>query len=150
MTADNPGLDFWAIAEGRAQPPPSARLLNWRFVSLDEAGLLRCVFEPTEAFLNPAGLVQGGILTAMLDEAMSPVVAATSREAVFAQTLEMKTSFLRGARLGVVFGEGWALHRGRNIAFLEGRLLDSDRNTIAAATATAQISPLVSKVPRGG
>ena len=138
MTADNPGLEFWAIVEGRALPPPSARLLNWRFVSL-EAGLLRCVFEPTEAFLNPAGLVQGGILTAMLDEAMSPVVAATSREAVFAQTLEMKTSFLRGARLGVIFGEGWVLHRGRNIAFLEGRLLDSDRNIIAAATATAQI-----------
>jgi acyl-coenzyme A thioesterase PaaI-like protein len=89
---DNSGLDFWAIVEGHVMPPPSARLVNWRFVRLDEA-VLHGAFAPTEAFLNPAGFVQGGILAAMLDEAMSPVVAAISREAVFVQTLEMKTSY---------------------------------------------------------
>ena len=140
MKADNSGLDFWAIVEGRISPPPSARLLNWRFVRLDEAGVLHCAFEAPEAFLNPAGFVQGGILAAMLDEAMSPVIAATSREAVLAQTLEMKTSYLRGARLGTILGEGRMLHLGREIVFLEGRLLDPDGNIIAAATATARLT----------
>ena len=91
MNTDNRDLDFWAIAEGRNLPPASARLLNWRFVRLDATGVLHCAFEPTEAFLNPAGLVQGGILAAMLDEAMSPVIAAVSRDNVFTQTLEMAT-----------------------------------------------------------
>jgi uncharacterized protein (TIGR00369 family) len=139
MNRANAGLDFWAIVESRALPPPSARLLNWRFVRLDDASVLHCAFEATEAFLNPAGFVQGGILAAMLDEAMGPVVAATSREPVLAQTLEMKTSYLRGARPGTILGEGRVLHRGREIAFLEGRLLDSQENLIAAASATVRL-----------
>ena len=139
MTAESSGLDFWAIVEGRALPPPSARLLNWRFVGLDDAGVLHCAFEPTEAFLNPAGFVRGGILAAMLDEAMGPVVAATSREKVLAQTLEMKTSYFRGARPGKILGEGRVLHRGGEIVFLEGRLLDLQHNLIAAACPTARI-----------
>ena len=75
----------------------------------------------------------------MLDEAMSPMVAAISRESVFVQTLEMKTSYLRGARLGTIFGDGREVHRGRDIVFLEGGLLDPQRNIIAAATATARL-----------
>ena len=51
----------------------------------------------------------------------------------------MKTSYLRGARPGTIFGEGRILHRGQSIVFLEGRLLDSERKLIAAATATARV-----------
>jgi len=48
---DNSGRDFRAIVEGHVTPPPSARLVNWRFVCPDEA-VLHCAFEPTEAFLT--------------------------------------------------------------------------------------------------
>jgi uncharacterized protein (TIGR00369 family) len=141
MNMDNAALDFWAIVDGRALPPPSARLLGWRFVRLDDAGVLHCAFEATEAFLNPTGFVQGGIVAAMLDEAMGPVVAATTRQPLLAQTLELKTSFLRGAYPGTILGEGRVLHRGREIAFLEGRLLDPEQNLIATASATARVVP---------
>ena len=131
--------DFWAIVNGQASPPPSAQLVNWRFVAFDEAtGVLSCAFEATHAFLNPVGLVQGGILAAMLDEAIGPVAAAVSHGAVLAQTLEMKISYMRAARVGFILGEGRILHRGRDILFLEGRLFDSDRRLIALATATAR------------
>jgi uncharacterized protein (TIGR00369 family) len=131
--------DFWAIVEGRASPPASARLVNWRFAGFDEAtGVLSSTFEATEAFLNPVGLVQGGMLAAMLDEAMGPVAAAVSRGATLAQTLEMKISFMRAARAGTIHGEGRILQRGRDIIFLEGKLYDSDRRVIAIATATAR------------
>lgn len=72
----------------------------------------------------------------MLDEVMSPVVAAVSRERVFTQ---MKIIYVRGARPGTILGEGRIVHRGRNIVFLEGRLLHSERKLIAAATATARV-----------
>lgn len=134
-------LDFWAIAEGRVPPPPSARLVGWRFLGLDDGGILSCSFEATEALLNPAGLVQGGILATMLDEAMGPVVAAISRERIFTQTLEMKISYMRAAGMGTIFGEGRILHRGRSIVFLEGRLVDPERKLIAIATATARVTP---------
>ena len=139
MTTTETSLNFSDIVEGRALPPPSARLLGWRFVSLDpEAGVLRCAFEATEAFLNPAGVVQGGILASMLDEAMGPVTAAVSGGEIFAQTLEMKISYLRAARPGPIFGEGRIVQRGREILFLEGRLTDADGRILAQATATAR------------
>jgi uncharacterized protein (TIGR00369 family) len=139
MSKTETSLNFSDIVEGRALPPPSARLLGWRFVSLDaEAGVLRCAFEATEAFLNPAGVVQGGILASMLDEAMGPVTAAVSGGEVFAQTLEMKISYLRAARPGPIFGEGRIVQRGREILFLEGRLTDTEGRALAAATATAR------------
>jgi len=139
MSATETSLNFSDIVEGRALPPPSARLLGWRFVALDvEAGVLSCAFEASEAFLNPAGVIQGGILASMLDEAMGPVAAAVSGGEVFAQTLEMKVSYLRAARPGAIFGEGRLVQRGREILFLEGRLTDAEGRVLATATATAR------------
>lgn len=139
MSATETSLTFSDIVEGRALPPPSARLLGWRFVSLDaEAGVLRCAFTATEVFLNPAGVIQGGILASMLDEAMGPVTAAVSGGAVFAQTLEMKISYLRAARPGEIFGEARLVQRGRDILFLDGRLTDGDGRVLATASATAR------------
>lgn len=140
MTVPETSLNFRDIVEGRALPPPSARLLGWRFVALDAAaGTLACAFEATEAFLNPAGVVQGGILASMLDEAMGPVAAAVSGGEVFAQTLEMKISYLRAAHPGPIFGEGRIVQRGREILFLEGRLSDGEGRLLATATATARV-----------
>jgi uncharacterized protein (TIGR00369 family) len=139
MTATETSLNFGDIIEGRALPPPSARLLGWRFVGLDAAtGVLSCSFEATEAFLNPAGVVQGGILAAMLDETMGPVTAAVSGGEIFAQTLEMKVNYLRAGRVGTLFGEGRIVQRGREIVFLEGRLSDAEGRVIATASATAK------------
>lgn len=139
MTPTGTSLNFRDIVEGRALPPPSACLLGWRFVGLDEAaGTLSCAFEATEAFLNPAGVIQGGILAAMLDEAMGPVAAAVTGGAIFAMTLEMKVSYLRPARVGPIFGEGRIVQKGREILFLEGRLTDVDGRLLASATATTR------------
>jgi uncharacterized protein (TIGR00369 family) len=139
MTTPKP-TDFWAIVEGRAAPPASAQLVGWRFAGFDEAtGVLSCTFEATEAFLNPVGFVQGGMLAAMLDEAMGPVAAAVGRDdSLLSQTLEMKISYMRAAKPGTIRGEGRIVQRGREIIFLEGRLFDAEGRTIAAATATAR------------
>jgi uncharacterized protein (TIGR00369 family) len=136
-------LDFWAIVEGREPPPPAARLLGWRFIGLDEHGVLSCSFEATEAMLNPAGVVQGGMLAAMLDEIMGPLVAAISREQVFTQTLEMKISYMRPAHAGTILGEGRILHRGRNVVFLEGRLLNREHDLVALGSSTARVKAAV-------
>jgi acyl-coenzyme A thioesterase PaaI-like protein len=49
--------------------PAVARLLGWTLLSIDpERGEIRVRFEAKPDFLNPAGTVQGGILSAMLDD----------------------------------------------------------------------------------
>ena len=134
---------FWDMMEGRAPPPPSAVLLGWKLIDLDpHAGTIRVQFAATEAFLNPAGLVQGGILTAMLDETLGPCASAHYDGALFALTLELKTQFMRPGRVGPIFGEARVTHRGRDIAYIAGELKGPDGKTIAMATATARMGKI--------
>jgi uncharacterized protein (TIGR00369 family) len=87
------------------------------------------------------GTVQGGILTAMLDDTMGPAASAALGGTAFAQTLELKTSFHRPGRVGKLYGEGRVVHKGRDIVFMEGALKDPEGNLIATASATARIIP---------
>ena len=91
-----------------------------------------------ERFLNPAGVVQGGFLTAMLDSAMgaSAVTAVGERKVVVANT-EMKVSFLRAVSPGEelrVTAE--VLKSGRVISFLEAKITNADGALVAAASST--------------
>jgi uncharacterized protein (TIGR00369 family) len=138
---------FWDMVEGRVAAPPAAVLLGWRLVAVDPGkGTIRVAFEAKREFLNPIGTVQGGILTAMLDDTMGPAAAAHLGGKAFCQTLELKTSFLRPARPGPLYGEGRVVHRGRDVVFVEGRLKDAGGRLIATATATTRVVPFA---PRG-
>jgi len=134
------------MLEGRAPGPPCARLLGWRLVAIDPArGTIRVEFDARAECLNPVGTVQGGLLGAMLDDTMGPAAAAALGGEAFAQTLELKTSFLRAAKPGKLDGDGRVVHRGRDIMFLEGTLSDPDGQVIATASATARVIPFAQR-----
>lgn len=132
-------------SEGTAPDEPfweAGKTLGWALETIDaEAGTIRVRFEARQEFLNPLGNVQGGFLTAMLDDTMGPIAAVALGGGGFAQTLELKTSFFRPARPGSLYGEGRVVHRGRDIMFLEGRLLAPDGSVLAVASATARVIP---------
>jgi uncharacterized protein (TIGR00369 family) len=131
---------FWDMIEGRAPAPPAAALLGWKLVAIDPAaGTIRVQFTARSDFLNPVGTVQGGLLGAMLDDTMGPAAMAYLGGSHMAQTLELKTCFLRPAKPGSLYGNGKVVHRGRDILFLEGTLSDADGKVIATATATARV-----------
>lgn len=133
---------FWDMIEGRLPAPPVARLLGWTLEAIDpEQGTIRVRFEGRNDFLNPVGSIQGGILAAMLDDTLGPAAAALLGGEAFAQTLELKTSFLRPARPGPLYGDARVVHRGREIVFLEGLLSTADGTVVATATATARVIP---------
>jgi uncharacterized protein (TIGR00369 family) len=140
MADERKGL-FWDILEGRVPPPASARLLGWTFVSYDD-GKLRLSFEAKPEFLNPLGTVQGGFLVAMLDDTVGPAATAVLPPGQFTQTLEIKTSFLRPAKPGKLFGEARIVHRGRDIIFVEATLSDPEGHAVAAASATMRVISL--------
>jgi uncharacterized protein (TIGR00369 family) len=120
----------------------SGKTLGWVLEAIDaEAQTIRVRFDARPEFTNPMGLVQGGFLTAMLDDTMGPLAALALGGGAFAQTLELKSSFLRPARPGPLHGEGRVVHRGRDIMFLEARLLAPDGAVIATASATARVIP---------
>ncbi|WP_067826699.1 PaaI family thioesterase [Actinomadura kijaniata] len=134
---------FWDVQHGRVPPPPAAVTLGWELVHVDpDAGTIDVAFEAGERFLNPAGVVQGGFLAAMLDDTLGPALVATLPPGRFAPTLNLQVQFLRPARPGRLLGHGEVVKRGRDICFLSGTLSDADGTLLATATATAKIQTL--------
>lgn len=104
-----------------------------------EPGWFQARYQAAPAFANGRGMIQGGMLAAMLDNAMSVALIQTLAEDDFFSSLEIKVSFVAPAQEGSLVGEGRVLRRGRSIAFLEGELRDGDGKLIATATSTASI-----------
>ena len=126
--------------EDRVPLPPAARLLGRKVREVDPAaGTITVEFNARVEFLNSAGTIQGGFLAAMLDSTLGPALQATLGPGQYAATLELKVSFMRPARAGVLTGRGRIVHRGRSIAFLEAELRNPEGEIVATATATARI-----------
>ena len=131
---------LWDVVEGRAPLPKASELLGWSLHSIDTgAGTIVVRFEAREAFTNPVGNIHGGFLAAMLDDTMGPALVATLPPGQFAPTLEMKISFFQPAKVGVLWGHGRVVSRGRSIAFVEADLTDDGGRLVARASATARI-----------
>ena len=80
-------------------------------------------------------VVQGGFVTAWLDNAMAFAVTARDATAAIA-TLELKVSFLDRASPGPVTAEARVVRWGRSVVFLDAELRSGDR-LLARATSTA-------------
>lgn len=134
---------FWDAVAGRSPAPPAAALLGWCCEAVDgERGRARIRYTATDQLLNPFGRIQGGMLVAMLDDAMGPALFAALDEGLATTTVEIKTNFIAPAAPGPILAEGWVVHKGRSLAFLEGRLTDKEDGLIATGQATARIFPV--------
>jgi acyl-CoA thioesterase len=70
--------------------------------------------------LNGAGWMQGGIYTALADEAMALALFTALDENDQIATISETTSFFRGVREGRIFACGKVSRIGRQVAFAEG------------------------------
>lgn len=109
-------------------------------------GRSRIAYRADERFTNRAGLIQGGVLCAMLDEGMALATVAMDEFRTFVPTLELKASFLAPASPGRFVVEGQVVRKGRSVAFVEGRLFDEGGALVATASTTVRI---VSRERRG-
>jgi uncharacterized protein (TIGR00369 family) len=91
-----------------------------------------------ERFSNPAGVIQGGFLAAMLDSAMgASAVTMVADRRVFVANTEMKVSFVRAAKVNdILTCVATVLKPGRVISFLEAKITDGDERLIATASST--------------
>ena len=119
---------------------PVTVLLGAQVISCNAAsGVFKIGFEGRDQFCNMLGVIQGGIVTAMLDMAMSFAALARIGPDFRVPTLEMKTTYIAPARPGRLIGEGWPVRTGKTICFMEGRLLDDEGTLIASASGTARV-----------
>lgn len=123
-----------------APTSPASRLLGWQSREIgNEAGKIRIAFQARPEFMNPIGMVHGGLLSAMLDEVMGNAIGILLTNHEFAPTVELKINFVRPAYPGLLLAEAHIVHRGFSLVFLQSELRNAEGQLIATATATAQI-----------
>ena len=135
------GLEYLrAIKEGRISPPPAAMLLGYR-VHTVESGCSVIELDPAEYHYNPFATVHGGILSTVLDTAMTSAVITTLPQGKTCSTVEIKVNFIRPvtADTGVLRCEARPVHVGRRLATVEGRLKDQAGKLIAHGISTCSI-----------
>lgn len=135
------GLDFLrSIKDGKIKPPPAAMLLGYRIAEID-FGCAVFELDPAEFHYNPFASVHGGIISALLDTAMTSAILSTLPIGASCSTLEMKVNFVRPitSETGIVRAEGRVIHNGSRIAIAEGKLKSADDKLCAYAVNTCMI-----------
>jgi uncharacterized protein (TIGR00369 family) len=129
-----------ATALDRLVPPPCATLLGWHLIDArPKEGWIRIGFDGKTAFCNPAGFVQGGILSAMLDDTMGPSVFAMTDGRLYTATISLTVNFLAPARPGPIVGEAEVTQLGRTVTFVAGKLMAEDGTLLATASTNARL-----------
>jgi uncharacterized protein (TIGR00369 family) len=105
-------------------------------------GYVKAICQARPEFCNPGGVIQGGFLTAMLDDVMSFAAVAHSDFTKVVPTLDFKASFLAPVTVGDVTVEGSIVKSGRSIAYLEGKLYNSKCELAVIASATTQYADM--------
>ena len=133
MTATGTVLD-------KLPAPPSATLMGVKLISVDiVAGEIEMGFEGKPEFLNPLGIVQGGFLSAMLDDTMGPLIFAMTEGRRFATTIDLHVNFLRPVQAGPITTKARITQLGKTLAFAEGQLFDREGRLSARATCSAML-----------
>ncbi len=122
--------------QGR-QANPFFSLMGIDVVSIGEGNaVLRMEVRPD--MLNGIGWLQGGIFTALSDEAMALALYSLLSQKEGIATISESTSFIRGVRDGVLIAEGRVIKKGRRVAFAEGEVTpDQKEKEILVRTSAA-------------
>ncbi|MGH8228451.1 MAG: PaaI family thioesterase [Steroidobacteraceae bacterium] len=127
---------------------PLARALAGELLELDaERGSALLAFTPPQQFLQGAGVIQGGIVAALLDFAMAfaALAALGGADRPFA-TATLQVSLMKPAPPGRYLARGRIVRKGRRLMFAEAALApapeaargqDGARAPDAATVATA-------------
>jgi acyl-CoA thioesterase len=118
------------------RPSPFVEFIGARTEEFRE-GYVRLAIKLEEKHTNPHGVMHGGVITTLMDEALGGVIASvrgveTMMKAPHA-TVDMNVSFLAGARAGdELIVEGRVLKIGRSVAFGEAEARRRGDDTLIA------------------
>jgi uncharacterized protein (TIGR00369 family) len=135
------GLEFvQGLASGALPLNTIAQTLGYDVVEA-ESGRVVVALMPTDAHLNPAGTVHGGLTATLLDSCMGLAIRSMLDKGVSQTTLEFKISLIRPItpETGLIKAEGTALNCGRRIGTADGRVTDAKGRLLAHGTTTCLI-----------
>lgn len=124
-------------------PPGSDLTLGIQCVDKSEPGVTVWTMTAGEHLANPTGVVQGGMLAAFADTAMTAATITNVRgRKVYSANMEMKTSFVRAAPVGETYTcTARVIGGGSRVAFTEAEIVDSRGRLVAKASSTYLLTP---------
>lgn len=138
------------IRENGRDANPFFRLMEIDVVSFD-SGKATLNMRVRADMLNGEGYLQGGMITALADEAMVLAIYAQLEEDQVIATISESTSFMRGAGPGTVLvAQGRVIKKGRRVVFSEADVRpEGQDDSIARSSASFAISTTVKKTGPG-
>jgi uncharacterized protein (TIGR00369 family) len=115
---------------------PIALLLGRTIIAADHEGHVRLRFEARPEFCNGDGVVQGGLVAAMLDAALGAAVRAKAGADARPVTTEFSVRFVRPVCPGAVDVVGRVLAYAGRTAIVQAEVIDAEGQIIACATST--------------
>lgn len=119
---------------------PFFRLMGIEVVSFGD-GEAELSMQVRPEMLNGAGWLQGGIFTAICDEAMALALFTTLEDGTCIATISESTSYLQGARDGKVTATGKVIRKGRQVAFTDGSVAAEGGEILSRTSASFMIIP---------
>lgn len=120
-------------------PSPSFVTAGGKFLHYERKRLLRAAFPVPEEYSNPAGFLQGGYITVLMDDTFGPLsYIAAGRPAV---TLTLGMTFIRPVPVSeeYLLVEAEVVSRGRTVITMRGQVETSGGRLVATATSTNQV-----------
>jgi uncharacterized protein (TIGR00369 family) len=85
---------------------------------------------------NGAGWLQGGLFTALCDEAMALALFTVLEEGEGIATISESTSYMQGIRNDRVTATGRVIKKGRSVAFTKGHVRSDDGTVLSETRAS--------------
>ncbi|MDD4652631.1 MAG: PaaI family thioesterase [Methanothrix sp.] len=99
---------------------------------------------------NGVGWLQGGLYTALCDEAMALALFTILEEETAIATISESTSFLQGVRSGRITARARVVKKGRRVCFMEGSVSSEEGMLLTETRASFAIMAKATKVHRPG
>jgi len=97
-------------------------------------GRCELAMEVRPEMMNGAGWMQGGLFTAICDEAMALALFTVLDASEGIATVSESTSFIQGVQKGEISATGRVVRKGRRIAFTEGEVIRKSNKALLSRT----------------
>jgi len=103
-----------------------------------EKGYSQCVLQINENHFNPHKVVHGGVLYSMADTGMGAALYSLLERDELCATVEIKISYFKSVKEGILFCDTKVIHKGKTICALESEIMN-DEILVAKASGTFSI-----------
>lgn len=127
-----------AMVRGELDPPPVAKLIGFRFTSID---LGHSVFELDAGtqHANPMGTLHGGIVCDVADAALGTAMASTLEDDETFTTLDLTVKFLKPVWKARLRATAQMVKRTRSLGLLECDVVDEGGSLVARVYSSCMV-----------